>query len=397
MKEGWIYKKLKEIGRTQTGTTPSKSVKTYYGGEIPFIRPAELDIDGNGSIEYNSELKLTQEGALKSRMISANSILMCCIGSVGKTGYSIKDVTCNQQINTITPYEGYNSKFVYYALLTPSFQNEVIKIANSAKATLAIISKGKWEEMSIPVPPLSEQQSIVDYLDSAFAKIDAMKANAEKALNEAKALFQASLKEMLEPKEGWEEKELKDIVDTNCPISYGIVQQGNHVEGGIPVVRPVDLNKKYITADNLKCTTKSISSSYKRTILRGDEILLGVRGTTGIVGIATEELNGCNVNRGIVPLFFKDIICRDFIYYEMLSPAMQSIFAEETTGSTLKQINIKDLRRILFYYPHIEVQQSIVATLDSLKSKVDRLQENFDKISQECDALKQAILRQVFE
>ncbi len=194
MKEGWKYKKLKEVGVTQTGTTPSKSVESYYGGEIPFIRPAELDVDGKGTIEYNSELKLTSEGASKSRAIKANSTLMCCIGSVGKTGYATKDITCNQQINTITPYVGYNGKFVYYALLTPSFQNEVIKIANSAKATLAIISKGKWEELSIPVPPLSEQQSIVDYLDSAFAKIDAMKANAEKALNEAKALFQASLK-----------------------------------------------------------------------------------------------------------------------------------------------------------------------------------------------------------
>ena len=59
--------------------------------------------------------------------------------------------------------------------------------------------------------PLSEQQRIVDYLDSAFAKIDAMKANAEKALNEAKALFQASLKEMLEPKEGWEEKKERNL------------------------------------------------------------------------------------------------------------------------------------------------------------------------------------------
>ena len=81
----------------------------------------------------------------------------------------------------------------------------------------------------------------------------------------------------------------------------------------------------------------------------------------------------------------------------MLSPAMQSVFAEKTTGSTLKQINIKDLRMIKFSYPSFKEQQSIVTTLDSLKSKVDRLQENYNKISQECDALKQAILRQVFE
>ena len=275
---------------------------------------------------------------------------------------------------------------------------ESMKLGTYAEgAAQPVIAASKLLQLDIIVPPLSEQQRIVDYLDSAFAKIDAMKANAEKALNEAKALFQASLKEILEPKEGWEENRLSDIVDVNCPISYGIVQQGEHIEGGVPVVRPVDLNRKYITANQLKCTTQTISSSYKRTILRGDEILLGVRGTTGIVGLATEDLSGCNVNRGIVPLFFKDGICRDFIYYMMLSPSMQSVFKEKTTGSTLKQINIKDLRMICFSYPPLSEQQSIVATLDSLKSKVDRLKANFEKISQECDALKQALLREVFE
>ncbi len=197
-KEGWEEKKLKEVGRTQTGTTPSKSVKSFYGGDIPFIRPAELDIDGRGSIEYNSELKLTTEGALKSRTIRANSTLMCCIGSVGKTGYATKDVTCNQQINTITPYEGYNDKFVYYALLAPSFQNEVIKIANSAKATLAIISKGKWEELSIHIPLLSEQHSIVVTLDSLNSKVARLQENFDKISQECDALKQALLREVFE-------------------------------------------------------------------------------------------------------------------------------------------------------------------------------------------------------
>ena len=197
-KEGWEEKTLKEIGQTQTGTTPSKSIKSFYGGEIPFIRPAELDVDGKGTIEYNSELKLTSEGASKSRTISSNSTLMCCIGSVGKTGYATRDVTCNQQINTITPYDDYNSKFVYYALLTPTFQNEVIKIANSAKATLAIISKGKWEVLSIPIPPLSEQQSIVNTLDTLSSKVQRLQANYDKISLECDALKQAILRQVFE-------------------------------------------------------------------------------------------------------------------------------------------------------------------------------------------------------
>ena len=60
-------------------------------------------------------------------------------------------------------------------------------------------------------------------------------------------------------------------------------------------------------------------------------------------------------------------------------------------------LSIKNLRDLPVNMPNLSEQQSIVATLDTIKSKVDRLQENYDKISQESDALKQAILREIFE
>ncbi len=397
MKEGWEYKTLGEICKIYNGNSINADYKKEHflgaTGGLPFI--ATKDVSPLGTIDYNNGVRIPNYEEYK--VAPANSVFICAEGgSAGKKfAYVEKDVCFGNKLFCITPKDkAIKGKFIYHFVQSDNFRGQFFSLLTGL---IGGVSAKKFQTIEIPVPSLSDQQSIVDYLDSVFAKIDAMKANAEKALNEAKALFQASLKEMLEPKEGWEESELKDIVDEKCPISYGIVQQGDHVEGGIPVVRPVDLNRKYITANGLKCTTESISSSYKRTILRGDEILLGVRGTTGIIGIATEELNGCNVNRGVVPLFFKDTICRDFIFYEMLSPAIQAVFAEKTTGATLKQINIKDLRTIVFSYPIIEIQQSIVEALDSLKSKVDRLQANYEKISQECDALKQAILRQVFE
>ena len=113
--------------------------------------------------------------------------------------------------------------------------------------------------------------------------------------------------------------------------------------------------------------------------------------------MATPELKGCNVNRGIVPLYFKDQINKDFLYYEMVSPLLQSVFAEKTTGSTLKQINIKDLRLIKLSLPPLSEQQRIVERLDALSAHVRELEENQKKIISECDALKQALLRKVFE
>ena len=95
---------------------------------------------------------------------------------------------------------------------------------------------------------------------------------------------------------------------------------------------------------------------------------------------------------------FVDKINSVFVAYSFLADYTKDQLEKIKSGTTnVWAIYYRDLSKIILTYPSVIVQQSIVTTLDSIKSKVDRLQENFDKISQECDALKQAILRQVFE
>ena len=198
-KEGWEEKTLKELGQTQTGTTPSKSDKDNYGDYIPFIRPSEIDYDGSGRIEYNSALKLSKKGADNGRIFDAHSIYMVCIGAtIGKVGYGERAISCNQQINIITPNSSVNYKFAYYAMKNDGFQQKVIKEGTSSQATLPIINKGKWEKLCISYPPISEQQSIVATLDSLKSKVDRLKANYDKISQECDALKQAILRQVFE-------------------------------------------------------------------------------------------------------------------------------------------------------------------------------------------------------
>ena len=393
MKEGWTYKKLGEVFKTYAGGTPSKANKAnYINGTIPWLRSGEV------CKKYitESELYISEEGLRNSsaKYYPINTVLIAMYGATAAQCGILKfEATSNQAVCGVLPQKNFLPEFVYSYFV-------YIKDALAAQAQGGAqpnISQEKIKNVYFPCIPLSEQKLIVSRLDAAFSHIDELKANAKKQLSEARALFQKSLAKAMEPKEGWEEKKLIEITHDNCPISYGIVQQGDHIDGGIPVVRPVDMREKYITRENLKCTTQTISDSYKRTILRGDELLLSVRGTTGIISLATPELKGCNVNRGIVPLYFKDQINKDFLYYEMVSPLLQSVFAEKTTGSTLKQINIKDLRLIKLSLPPLSEQQRIVERLDALSAHVRELEENQKKIISECDALKQALLRKVFE
>ena len=198
-KEGWEERTLKEIGLTQTGTTPSKDDKANYGDFIPFIRPSEIDFDGCGNIDYDSEMKLSEEGVSKGRLFKAGSILMVCIGAtISKVGFLTRDVSCNQQINVLTPPNGYDFKFIYYAMRNKDFKDMVIKEGTSSQATLPIINKGKWEKLSIAIPPLSEQQRIVSRLDSLSAHVRELEEVTQKTIAECDALKQALLRKVFE-------------------------------------------------------------------------------------------------------------------------------------------------------------------------------------------------------
>lgn len=197
-KNNWQKKTLKEIGKTQTGTTPSMKNQSNYGDYIPFIRPSEIDFDGCGGIKYDSEVKLSETGVKNGRLFKQNSIFMVCIGTVGKIGYSIIDVSCNQQINVLTPNEKFNYKFLYYAMRNKNFNDLVIKIAKSAQATLPIINKTKWENLSIFVPSLSAQEEIVARLDALSENVRKLEEINRRTIAECDALRQSILRQIFD-------------------------------------------------------------------------------------------------------------------------------------------------------------------------------------------------------
>jgi|GEM_PF-43582 len=161
--EGWVEKRLDEIGTTQTGSTPKFSEKESYGAFIPFIKPADFNTDG--SLVYDKD-GLSEAGLQRARVVKAYSVLMVCIGAtIGKTGFSDRDVTTNQQINALTPRDEISHKFLYYHMITDDFQRRVMD--SSAQATLPIINKSRWSSLTANFPPAqSEQKRLVATLDA---------------------------------------------------------------------------------------------------------------------------------------------------------------------------------------------------------------------------------------
>ncbi len=184
-------RRLGEIGRVVTGTTPSKGNKSYYGGEWPFYKPADLN-QGRNTIRSGDSL--TDAGWQSARQLPANSVLVTCIGAtLGKTGIIRREGSCNQQINAIVCDGKALPEYVYYSILSPQFQNMLWQASNST--TLPMVNKSTFEKFEIPFPALAVQREVVARLDAARAKCERVKELAKKGAAECALLRKAILKE----------------------------------------------------------------------------------------------------------------------------------------------------------------------------------------------------------
>ena len=215
MKEGWTYKKLGEVFKTYAGVTPSKANKAnYINGTIPWLRSGEV------CKKYitESELYISEEGLRNSsaKYYPINTVLIAMYGATAAQCGILKfEATSNQAVCGVLPQKDFLPEFVYSYFV-------YIKDALAAQAQGGAqpnISQEKIKNVYFPCIPLSEQKLIVSRLDAAFSHIDELKANAEKQLSEARALFQKSLAKAMEPKEDWKFYHLQDICTdvVDCP------------------------------------------------------------------------------------------------------------------------------------------------------------------------------------
>lgn len=192
--KNWGWCRLGKLGVCQTGTTPSTLVKSYFGTDIPFIKPADITLKG---LVLNNE-GLTLEGLKKGVLIARNSLMMVCIGgSIGKSYYNEVEVSCNQQINAITPLANVHSQFLHYWVQSEYFQKAIW--AEASGGTTPIVNRSKWESISIPLPPLSEQHRIVAKLEQLMRHCDELEQSIKQSQEQNEQLLQQVLREALSP------------------------------------------------------------------------------------------------------------------------------------------------------------------------------------------------------
>jgi type I restriction enzyme S subunit len=395
MRDGWKSVKIEDIAKVVNGGTPKTKVAGYWGGAHLWITPAEM---GRLDSPYltDSRRKLSDSGLQQSSatLVPPHSVILSTRAPIGHLIINSVPMAFNQGCRGIVPSGNIHYKYLYYFL---SFSVDLLNDLGSG-TTFKELAAGKLKKVEIPLPSLPEQIRIVAILDEAFAGIATAVANTEKNLANARELFASFLNAVFSPRNaGWVKYKLEDLVVEGCSLSYGIVQPGKDLEEGLPVVRPTDLMEKVIGLNKLKKIDPSLARAYTRTTLHGGDLLLCVRGSTGTLSIASRELKGGNVTRGIVPIRLEpSLVSQDFGYYLFSAPYVQEQIAEKTYGAALMQINIRDVRKLHFHVPSRQKQNELLAVLDDLSTETSRLETAYQQKLAALAELKQSLLQRAF-
>nr|WP_311150529.1 restriction endonuclease subunit S [uncultured Prevotella sp.] len=371
MRKEW---KLKKIGECFSYIKNGANIKQTKGaGGYPITRIETLSggVFNRDRLGYADVVDLEQ---YKEHILESGDLLVSHINSktyIGRTvvyeGKQGENIIHGMNLLRLKHNRSLiNSAFLCYYTQSVSFKLDIMRIRKDAvnQSSFAI---SDFKKIRIPVPVLATQLSIVSELDKINELIQIKKEQLKDYDALAQSIFYEMFGDPVENEKGWEVKELIETVSPECKISYGIVQPGEHVEDGVSIVRPVDMVSTFISKDGLKKTTKEISNSYSRTILSGKELLVCVRGTTGVVSLVDESLQGANVTRGIAPLLFSENVERWFMYYQVKSSSVRGVISSLTRGIALKQINMSDLRKIRLILPPLSLQQSFAHKIEQIE------------------------------
>jgi type I restriction enzyme S subunit len=164
----WETKRIGDLGRVVTGKTPSTAVAENFGGNYPFITIP--DMDGRREISTSART-LSEQGAqsLRTCRLPAGAVMMSCIATIGNCGITTRPSFTNQQINSLICGDDADPKFVYYCFTQ---LGHALEAAGGGGSVYTNVSKSRFEEIELTLPPLAEQKAIAAVLGALDDKIE---------------------------------------------------------------------------------------------------------------------------------------------------------------------------------------------------------------------------------
>lgn len=368
MKDNWKLNTLREVFEVKDGTHDSPK---YIDQGYPLITSKNLK---NGSLTYDRVKFISEEdfnNINKRSKVNKGDLLFAMIGTIGNPviidhipNFAIKNVALFKKKNDLVEY-------LKYYLLTNSVIN---KMQSDAKgSTQKFVSLGYLRDFKIPIPPLEEQQKIVEKLDKAFELLDQAKANIEKNIQNAKELFQSKLDEVFSQQgEGWVDCKFKDVLD----IINGKNQKDvESINGEFPIYGSAGKVMGY--ASNYLCPENTI--------------IIGRKGTIDNPLFIDHKFWNVDTAFGLKS---KGDILDKLLYYYTKTIDFKSM----DKGTTLPSLTKKDLLEVGISFPSdLKKQNELLSVLDRLSQDVSNLNQKYQQKLSNIEELRKSILEKAFK
>lgn len=379
MKNNWPIQELGTVAQVIAGQSPEGKSYNHDSIGTPFYQ---------GKKDYGDRYLLppTVWTTQETKIAEPGDLLISVRAPVGALNFTNQRICIGRGLAAIRTQK-LLPDFLFYILSN-------LSIKGKDGAVFASINRTDIEAISIPVPPLPEQERIVGILDAAFEKIDAMKRNAEQNLQNSKELFQQALSEAMTPKDGWEKHLLKDIcLDFGRGRSRHRPRNDKKLYGGqYPFIQTGDVRNSIHYVSEYHQTYNDFGLEQSKLWPAGT-LCITIAANIAETAILSfdacfpDSVIGCVVDGKTIDIDFLEYLLQDF------KSALQKV----GKGSAQDNINLATFEQQLFPIPlDINIQKGIVKKLNRLSADCQQMQSHYDKICADCDELKKAILTKAF-
>ena len=392
--DNWAWTTLGNIGTWQAGGTPSRSNKSYYGGNIPWLKTGDL----NDGLITNIPEKITEDAVANSsaKINPTGSVLIAMYGAtIGKLGILTFPATTNQACCACIEYFAITQKYLFYFLLS----HRDMFIAKGGGGAQPNISKEIIVNTAIPLPPLAEQERTVIEIERWFTLIDQLeqgKSDLQTVIKQAKSrVLYLAIHGKLVPQNPNDKPAielLKRINPDFTPCYNGHSEKlpqnwcwtkGKFIFSPMKSVRPTGEMFQYIDIDSIDNTrqvvkeikvikTSNAPSRASRYTQEGDVIFSMVR--PYLRNIAKISINDCIASTGFYVCRPLDMLHSEYCYYLMISDYVVCGLNQFMKGDNSPSINKGDIDNWLFPLPPFSEQQRIVEKIEELFSVLDNIQ-----------------------
>jgi type I restriction enzyme S subunit len=397
MKKGWQTKKLGEICDIERGGSP-RPIQEFITTDPNGINWIKIgDATASGKYIYKTEEKIKPEGVKRSRMVYEGDFILSNSMSFGRP-YIMKTTGCIHDGWLVLHQPKVDPDYLYHALSSDLVFDQFDRLA--AGSTVRNLNIGLAKSVEIPYPPLAEQQRIVGLLDEAFEGLATAKANAEKNLQNARALFESHLQSVFTQRgPGWKATTLGADIDLLAGFAFKSAQYTND-DDDIRLLRGDNIIQGCLRWDDVKRWPANDTEEYERYQLEEGDVVLAmdrpwVKAGLKHATISADDLP-CLLVQRTARLRGGANLDNRFLKLLIGSSAFTGHILGVQTGIGVPHISGQQIKDFEFARPPLAEQRRIADNLESLHEETQRLARLYERKLAALAALKKSLLHQAF-